>query len=52
MSSAITVGELLARAELEVTAVTGQTGLERVVTVPRIPNADDAGRSRIATTPR
>ena len=36
MSSAITVGELLARAELEVTAVTGQTGLERVVTVPRI----------------
>lgn len=36
MSSAITVGELLARAELEVTAVTGQTGLDRVVTVPRI----------------
>jgi len=36
MSSAITVGELLARAELEVTAVTGQAGLERVVTVPRI----------------
>src|SRR5689334_23869965 len=36
MSSAITVGELLERPELEVTAVAGQTGLDRVVTVPRI----------------
>jgi HPr kinase/phosphorylase len=36
MSSAITVRELLERAELEATAVTGETGLERVVTVPRI----------------
>lgn len=36
MSSAFTVGELLERPELEVTAVTGQTGLERVVSVPRI----------------
>ena len=36
MSSAITVGELLERAELEMTAVAGQAGLDRVVTVPRI----------------
>jgi HPr kinase/phosphorylase len=36
MSSAITVGELLERAEFEVTAVAGQTGLSRIVTVPRI----------------
>ena len=36
MSTAITVGELLERAELEVTAVAGQAGLDRVVTVPRI----------------
>jgi HPr kinase/phosphorylase len=36
MSSAITVGELLERAELAVTAVAGQAGLERIVTVPRI----------------
>jgi HPr kinase/phosphorylase len=36
MSSSITVDELLERPELEVTAVTGQTGLKRVVTVPRI----------------
>ena len=36
MSSAITVGELLERAELEVTAVAGQPGLGRTVTVPRI----------------
>lgn len=36
MSSAITVGELLERAELEVTAVAGQIGLSRIVTVPRI----------------
>jgi len=36
MSSAITVGELLERAELEVTAVAGQPGLARIVTVPRI----------------
>jgi HPr kinase/phosphorylase len=36
MSSAITVGELLGYAELEVTAVAGQTGLSRIVTVPRI----------------
>jgi HPr kinase/phosphorylase len=36
MSAAITVGELLERAELEVTAVAGQVGLDRVVTVPRI----------------
>ena len=36
MSSAITVGELLERVELEVTAVAGQTGLDRPVTVPRI----------------
>jgi HPr kinase/phosphorylase len=36
MSSAITVGELLERAELEVTAVAGQSGFDRVVIVPRI----------------
>jgi HPr kinase/phosphorylase len=36
MSSVITVGELLERAELAVTAVAGQAGLERIVTVPRI----------------
>src|SRR5262245_17078153 len=36
MSSMITVGELLERAELEVTAVAGQTGFDRAVTVPRI----------------
>src|SRR5215467_8048771 len=36
MSSAITVGELLERAELGVTAVAGQAGLSRIVTVPRI----------------
>jgi len=36
MSSAITVGELLERAELEVTAVAGQAGLDRIVAVPRI----------------
>jgi HPr kinase/phosphorylase len=36
MSSAITVGELLERPELEMTAAGGQTGLDRVVTVPRI----------------
>jgi HPr kinase/phosphorylase len=36
MSTAITVGELLERPELEVTAVAGQIGLERIVTVPRI----------------
>src|SRR5215467_14692727 len=36
MSSAITVGELLERAELGVTAVAGQAGLGRSVTVPRI----------------
>ncbi|HEU4731882.1 MAG TPA: HPr(Ser) kinase/phosphatase [Kofleriaceae bacterium] len=36
MSSAITVGELLERPELEVTAVAGHGGLDRVVTVPRI----------------
>jgi HPr kinase/phosphorylase len=36
MSSAITVGELLERTELEVTAVAGQAGVERIVTVPRI----------------
>jgi HPr kinase/phosphorylase len=32
----ITVGELLGRAELEVTAVAGQAGLDRSITVPRI----------------
>jgi HPr kinase/phosphorylase len=36
MSSAITVGELLEHPELEVTAVAGQTGFDRIVTVPRI----------------
>src|SRR5262245_44841649 len=36
MSTAITVGELLERAELGVTAVAGATGLSRTVTVPRI----------------
>ncbi len=36
MSSGITVGELLERAELSVTAVAGQRGLSRTVTVPRI----------------
>jgi HPr kinase/phosphorylase len=36
MSAAITVGELLARAELNVTAVAGIEGLSRTVTVPRI----------------
>src|SRR5690242_1346055 len=36
MSSVITVGELLERAELEVTAVAGQAGVDRIVTVPRI----------------
>ncbi len=32
----ITVGELLGRAELEVTPVAGQAGLDRSITVPRI----------------
>src|SRR5439155_1023761 len=36
MSSVITVGELLERAELEVTAVAGQVGVDRIVSVPRI----------------
>src|SRR5690349_9083448 len=36
MSSAITVGEMLERAELEVAAVAGHAGLSRIVTVPRI----------------
>src|ERR1051325_2270938 len=36
MSSVITVGELLERAELEVTAVAGQAGVDRIVSVPRI----------------
>src|SRR3954462_12998455 len=36
MSGAITVGELLERAELGVTAVAGTSGLGRTVTVPRI----------------
>ena len=36
MSSAITVGELLGRPELEVIAVAGHPGLTRIVTVPRI----------------
>ena len=36
MSGAITVGELLERAELGVTAVAGSSGLGRTVTVPRI----------------
>jgi HPr kinase/phosphorylase len=36
MSSEITVGELIGRAELELTAVAGHPGLARLVTVPRI----------------
>jgi HPr kinase/phosphorylase len=36
MSTAITVGELLERPELEVTVVAGQAGVDRPVTVPRI----------------
>jgi HPr kinase/phosphorylase len=36
MTAAITVGELLERAELGVTAVSGKAGLIRTVTVPRI----------------
>jgi HPr kinase/phosphorylase len=36
MSGEVTVGELLGRTELEVTAVTGRVGLDRLVTVPRI----------------
>ena len=36
MGAAITVGELLERAELGVTAVAGKAGLSRTVTVPRI----------------
>jgi HPr kinase/phosphorylase len=36
MSTAITVGELLERAELGVTVVAGNAGLNRTVTVPRI----------------
>src|SRR5512143_780926 len=36
MGVAITVGELLERAELGVTAVAGRSGLTRTVTVPRI----------------
>ena len=32
----LTVGELLERGELEVTAVAGKTGLSRAITVPRI----------------
>jgi HPr kinase/phosphorylase len=36
MSSSITVGELLERPELELTAVAGSTGFGRVVSVPRI----------------
>jgi HPr kinase/phosphorylase len=36
MSSAITVAELLERAELEVRAVAGHAGISRIVTVPRI----------------
>ena len=36
MSTAITVGELLERPELEVTVVAGQAGVDRLVTVPRI----------------
>src|SRR5437763_14744293 len=36
MSVTITVGELLERAELGVTAVAGKAGLSRTVTVPRI----------------
>jgi HPr kinase/phosphorylase len=36
MSSSMTVGELLERAELEVLAVAGRHGLDRLITVPRI----------------
>lgn len=36
MSAALTVGELLERAELGVAAIAGQRGLGRAVTVPRI----------------
>src|SRR5690606_2291063 len=36
MSNAITVGEMLERAELSVTAVAGGSGLARTVSVPRI----------------
>src|SRR5690348_9284488 len=36
MSTAITVGEMLERAELGVTAVAGKAGLARTVLVPRI----------------
>ena len=36
MSTAITVGEMLERAELGVTAVAGKAGLARTVSVPRI----------------
>src|ERR1044071_3352965 len=36
MSSVSTVGELLERAELEVTAVAGQTGIDRIGSAPRI----------------
>jgi len=36
MSRSITVGELLGRTELEVAAVTGRIGLDRLITVPRI----------------
>src|SRR5437763_1091972 len=36
MSSAITVAEILERAELEVAAVAGHAGISRIVTVPRI----------------
>lgn len=36
MTAAITVGELLERAELGVTAIAGMAGLTRTVTVPRI----------------
>jgi HPr kinase/phosphorylase len=35
-SAAITVGDLVAHAELEVTAVSGHPGLDRKITVPRI----------------
>jgi HPr kinase/phosphorylase len=36
MSTAVTVGEMLERAELGVTAIAGHGGLSRTVTVPRI----------------
>jgi HPr kinase/phosphorylase len=36
MGAAITVGEMLERAELGVTAVAGKAGLSRIVSVPRI----------------